>query len=105
MYYILQPVCMNTYDIADIGIICLDKKIEDEKKLMFLNKTWTPMYGFVFPVIKQGKQNRSFQMEWLNIYKWLAYSDLKKGGFCKYCVLFPPSGGGKGSQVIFFSYL
>ncbi|XP_025406962.1 uncharacterized protein LOC112680942 isoform X2 [Sipha flava] len=39
-------------------------------------------------------------MEWLNMFNWLAYSNLKKGGFCKYCVLFPPSDGGKGNQPL-----
>lgn len=94
--YYLQPVSLNAYDIG----LCIDKQFDDESKLMFLKNAWTPKYGFVFPIIKQGKQNRSFQMEWLNMFNWLAYSDFKKGGFCKYCVLFPPSGGGKDNQVI-----
>jgi len=38
------------------------------------------------------------------MFKWLAYSDLKKGGFCKYCVIFQPTGGGQGCQVIINYY-
>ncbi|XP_029342147.1 uncharacterized protein LOC107883657 [Acyrthosiphon pisum] len=87
---------MNAYDIG----LCLNKQLDDENKLLFLKNTWTPMHGFIFPTVKQGNQNRCFQREWLNMFKWLAYSDVKKGGFCKYCVIFQPSGGGQGCQPL-----
>lgn len=89
---------------SNIGL-CIGMKLDDEKKLMFLKNTWTPMHGYVFPVQKQGKQNRSFQIDWLNVFKWLAYSELRMGGFCKYCVLFSLRGGSKGNQVIIPSLL
>ena len=91
---------MNSYDIG----LCLNKQLDDENKLLYLKNTWTPMHGFIFPTVKQGNQNRCFQREWLNMFKWLAYSDVKKGGFCKYCVIFQPSGGGQGCQVIINYY-
>jgi len=91
---------MNAYDIG----LCLNKQLDDENKLLFLKNTWTPMHGFIFPTVKQGNQNRCFQREWLNMFKWLAYSDVKKGGFCKYCVIFQPRGGGQGCQVIINYY-
>jgi hypothetical protein len=67
---------------------------------MFLKNTWSPMQGFVFLIVKLGNQNRSYLREWLNMFKWLAFSDLRKGDFCIHCVLFQPSGGSPGCQVI-----
>lgn len=34
------------------------------------------------------KRAISFKVDWLNEYKWLAYSDIEKGGWCLPCVLF-----------------
>jgi len=89
---------MNTYDVE----LCVDKELTDEEKFDFCKNTWSLVVGYKFPVIKQGNQNRSFQLHWLRRYHWLAYSELKKGGFCKFCALFAPTGGGRGCQVILY---
>ena len=32
----------------------------------------------------------TFQHSWMEKYKWLVYSPSQEGGYCKFCVLFPP---------------
>lgn len=65
----------------------------------FLCKTWTPNKNYVFPVTKdKNGHSRSFRIEWIDKYNWLAYSHLSKGAFCKVCVLFGPKVGGIGGQ-------
>ena len=53
--------------------------------------------------VVKGKQKKSktltFQRAWLQRYPWLVYSPSQRGGFCKYCVLFPSSTLGSGSLV------
>ena len=48
-------------------------------------------------VITQGKNRKkktlTFQLSWLQKFKWLVYSHTAGGGLCKFCVLFPPSTG------------
>lgn len=96
----LFQVASNPPEITyDIGT-SIGRVLEPSQILNFLKHTWTPTHDFKFPVIKEGKQNRTFQINWLREYNWLAYSDVKKGAFCKACVLFAPSGAGVGSQVL-----
>lgn len=65
----------------------------------YLCKTWTPNKKYVFPVTKdKNGHSRSFRIEWIDKYNWLAYSHLSKGAFCKVCVLFGPKVGGIGGQ-------
>ncbi|XP_025192063.1 uncharacterized protein LOC112592266, partial [Melanaphis sacchari] len=35
-----------------------------------------------------GNQLRMFNISWLQRWSWLAFSNIEKGAFCKYCVLF-----------------
>ncbi|XP_050548290.1 zinc finger MYM-type protein 1-like, partial [Daktulosphaira vitifoliae] len=46
------------------------------------------------------KKLLKFQYSWLEKWNWLAYSKVKDGAYCKYCVLFSQSKGGKGSQPL-----
>jgi hypothetical protein len=87
---------VNAYDVG----LCVDKELTDEEKFNFCKNAWSLVASYKFPVLKQGNQNRSFQLDWLRRYHWLTYSELKEGGFCKFCVLFAPTGVGKGCQVI-----
>lgn len=50
--------------------------------------TWQPTEDFKFPVVPEGKKNRSFQISWLKGHEWLAYSKIAGGGLCKMCILF-----------------
>jgi len=89
---------MNAYDIG----LCIDKQLTDEEKFIYLKNTWTPTVGYAFPIYKYGNQNRQFQLDWLRRFQWLSYSQLKNGGFCKFCVLFAPNNLSTGSKVIFY---
>ncbi|XP_025424947.1 zinc finger MYM-type protein 1-like [Sipha flava] len=59
---------------------------------------WTPPENYKFPVSE--KRNLKFQRSWLLKYKWLTYSAIMNGVFCKYCVLFSVGGGGIGHQTL-----
>lgn len=97
-------VSENNQNAYDIGL-CINKVLTDEDKFNFCKNAWIPVTGYKFPLVKHGNQNRSFQLEWLRRYNWLTYSELKKGGFCKFCTLFAPRGGGRGCQVILYFVL
>lgn len=57
-----------------------------------------PSYKFEISVAKNDKR-RTFQFHWLQQYEWLAFSHVRKGAFCKTCVLFcRKSGMGVGSH-------
>ena len=49
---------------------------------------WTPPSSYSFPLLQFGQQRRCFQRQWLDDFKWLAYSDGLEGAFCKWCVGF-----------------
>ncbi|KAL4082892.1 hypothetical protein QTP88_029546 [Uroleucon formosanum] len=87
---------MNAYDIG----LCIDKQLTNEEKFVYLKNTWTPAVGYAFPIYKYGNQNRQFQLDWLRRFQWLSYSQLKNGGFCKFCILFAPNNLCTGSKNI-----
>jgi len=48
-----------------------------------------------------GKRTLRFQYGWLNWFKWLAYSKVEDGAFCRFCVLFGNKvGAGVGNQPV-----
>lgn len=47
-----------------------------------------------------GKKQLKFQYSWLENLNWLAYSKIKDGAYCKYCVLLSQSKGGNGKQPL-----
>lgn len=64
-----------------------------------LRNTWKPSSTYKFEVKKFGIKLRKFNLSWLERWNWLAYSDIEKGAFCKFCVLFyiyKQEGAGKG---------
>ncbi|XP_050066479.1 zinc finger MYM-type protein 1-like [Aphis gossypii] len=104
-----QAVYTNLSEINDtkeydIGFaVEKDSNVKIRKEISqlynYLCKTWTPNKKYVFPVTKdKNGHSRSFRIEWINKYNWLAYSHLSKGAFCKVCVLFGPKVGGIGGQ-------
>ncbi|CAI6375120.1 unnamed protein product [Macrosiphum euphorbiae] len=76
------------------------KKFTDAEKLRHLENLWTPGKNSVFPSTQHGKKQLKFQFGWLENWKWLAYSKIEDGAYCKYCVLFSKYRGGKGSQLL-----
>lgn len=66
---------------------------------MFTN-LWVPDIHFEFPLLEQNeKRGLKFQHKWLAEFNWLCYSAVKKGAFCKHCVVFA-KGGGVGNQPL-----
>ncbi|XP_060871970.1 uncharacterized protein LOC132946144 [Metopolophium dirhodum] len=65
-----------------------------------LTNLWVPDVEYKFPLLaKNEKRGLRFQHKWLKEFNWLAYSNVKNGTFCKYCVLFAKNGG-VGSQPL-----
>lgn len=62
--------------------------LKDDEKIEVLNNIWQPLNTYKFPLKVVGQQKRKFNRNWLDRYSWLAYSELKAGAFCKFCVLF-----------------
>lgn len=91
----VSPLCHN-----DIGMFVNNTVIPDDIRERVYSNVWvpTPSYKFEISVAKNGKR-RTFQFHWLQRYEWLAFSHVRKGAFCKTCVLFcRKSGAGKGSH-------
>ena len=73
----------------DIGLYVTGNiPVEKEFRLEILFNCWIPPENYKFPPIIQGGRNRYFNIKWLISYKWLAYSEILSGAFCKICVLF-----------------
>ena len=53
-----------------------------------MTKHFVPPASYRFPSVQFGKQKRSFQHSWLNLYNGLVYSERDNGGYCKFFVLF-----------------
>jgi len=77
------------------------KQITDEDKIEIISHVWTPDAKYNFPTVDHGKFKHIFQLKWLDLFQWLAYSNNKNGSFCKFCVLFLNSNHvGKGSNSV-----
>jgi len=49
---------------------------------------------FEFPLNqKNKKRGLKFQYKWLLQFNWLAYSKIKNGAYCKFCVVFSKCSG------------
>ena len=97
-----NPGCSNNDNVLtstnDIHF-CLHTTLTDMQKLSIIEKIWSPGESHVFPA--STPRNLRFQNSWLKRFKWLAYSQVEDGAFCKYCVLFGnKSGMGRGRQTL-----
>lgn len=72
--------------------------LTDQEKVETLGNIWMPDFRYEFPAV--GSRNLRFQLKWFSLWSWLAFSDFQQGAFCKYCVLFAPTGAGSGSQPL-----
>jgi len=65
-----------------------------------LRNLWVPNVNYEFPLLEKYKaRGLKFQHKWFAEFNWLAYSEIKQGVFCKYCLLFAKHGG-VGSQPL-----
>ena len=82
------------YDIGDIasGKIPL-AALTREHRVHYIKNHFVPGKQFQLSTytLQRGDDRKvlSFQRAWLEQYKWLVYSSSQKGGYCKFCVLFP----------------
>lgn len=83
----------------DIGLHSNYSTMEDQTRYQLLTSPWIPPQGYRFKSTKDLKQNRRFQSAWLDRYRWLSYSDLQQGAFCRVCVLFCGPEVGKGQHA------
>ena len=79
---------MASGDFKRVLHLMEERKLTDNEKFYLLGNHFVPAGTYQFPLVDHGKQKRSFQHSWLSRYKGLVYSELEKGGYCKYCVLF-----------------
>ncbi|KAL4112600.1 hypothetical protein QTP88_016351 [Uroleucon formosanum] len=79
--------CLDSkFDIG--GYVECKKNLSDKEKVSILQNVWTPDLKFNFPYDNSGKYKPKIQIKLLETFKWLAYSKLREGLFCKFCVLF-----------------
>lgn len=84
-----QPQVSNKFDIGLYVNVNLKAKVNDDVELLnILNNIWRPSNATKFEPQIIGTKKRYFQMNWLERFNWLAYSDVLKGVFCKSCVFF-----------------
>ena len=83
----LHPAVLS----GDLGRVVELKRecpLTKHEKYHVLTKHFIPSASYRFPAVQFGKQKRSFQHSWLNLYNGLVYSEKENGGYCKFCVLF-----------------
>ncbi|KAL5234734.1 hypothetical protein ACI65C_002144 [Semiaphis heraclei] len=89
------------YDIANFVV---DHALKPSEIANCLKFAWRPSPDYAFPQKIEGsgknQRNRKFKYNYLELYPWLAYSEIKNGAFCKWCILFAFSGGGIGKQKL-----
>ena len=89
-----------TFDIGNY----IGKNIDDATKRNVILNPWNPPANYVFPYSihkKKGVERKRFAAhKHLQAFKWLVYSDIAKGYFCKYCPFFVNCGlGGNQKNV------
>uniref|UniRef100_A0A2S2R8Z8 TTF-type domain-containing protein n=1 Tax=Sipha flava TaxID=143950 RepID=A0A2S2R8Z8_9HEMI len=87
----------HLYDIANFVV---KHTLQSSEIFNCLKLTWIPDPKYDFPIHAEGKHSRKFQYKYLEIFPWLAYSEINKGAYCKWCVVFAFSGGGSGNQSL-----
>lgn len=87
-----ETVLVLKYDIGDYFVENKIKGIDDFTKYQLLSNHWQPPKEYVFPYslhTKKGKEEkRRINYELMKKFKWLVFSEKKKGLFCISCALF-----------------
>ena len=84
---LLDPA-VSSGDFKRVLELMKQRQLTNNEKYHLLINHFKPSSTYQFPLLQYGKQKRSFQHSWLSCYNGLVYSELDKGGYCKYCVLF-----------------
>jgi hypothetical protein len=84
-----QEITINYYlDTGNFSDESSVRSLTNEVRNSFFDNVWKPQRKYKFPKISDLNHTRTFQIKWLEEYKWLAYSERKLGSFCKYCTIF-----------------
>lgn len=83
----LHPAILSG-DLGRVVELKRERPLTKHEKYHVLTKHFVPPASYRFPSVQFGKQKRSFQHSWLNLYNGLVYSERENGGYCKFCVLF-----------------
>lgn len=88
---LLESTSIDRSLTNDIGLF-VNKKTDDFTKCQLLERHWRPPKSYDFPHslhTKTGKEvKRYLGHQHLEQRKWLVFSHVEKGLFCKFCVLF-----------------
>lgn len=85
--------------VKDVGLY-LDQTPDDYTKALLLEDHWKPPSNYVYPFSISSKGvKRYLSKTHLEKHSWLVLSELKKGLFCKYCVLFAQEKAGHNKGV------
>ena len=76
---------VSSGDLGKVALLMSQRALTDQDKYFLLTNHFST---YKFPLVSRGRQNHSFQHRWLSQYNGLVYSELDKGCYCKYCVLF-----------------
>ena len=79
---------MLSGDLSCVVELKKERPLTKYEQYYVLTMHFVPDASYRFPPIPFGKQHRSFQRSWLNLYTGLVYSEKDNGGYCKFCVLF-----------------
>ena len=72
----------------------------DDEKFNLMHNVWKLDMSYQFPVtIEAGGVCKRFVHQWLNRYRWLAYSKYLDGAFCLPCVLLGTQTGHNGAKL------
>ena len=89
-----EILVMYTHDIGEVvsGAIQSTSFSAQEKASFLKNHLFqAKITSFPHKSCQKKQKMLTFQNFWLDQHKWLVYSPSQQGGFCKYCVLFPPT--------------
>ncbi|KAJ8032894.1 Zinc finger MYM-type protein 1 [Holothuria leucospilota] len=88
---------LHTYDVGDIvqNRVSLET-LDQAARIKYVENHFHPPASYenyctqIIHKGNQGAKTLKFQSLWLDQYNWLVYSPSEAGGYCKYCVVFPP---------------
>ena len=85
------------FDVEDVRAGYL-KELGPQDKYNYLQNHFVPKQNQVISheVVKETvrkKRRLTFQLSWLDTYKWHAYIPSFNGGICKFCILLSPTKG------------
>ena len=70
-------------DVSTFFSLRFPNDLSNGEKEKLIKNVFVPKSNFVFPIKK-----RHFYYNWLGLYPWLAYSPVRDGAYCLFCVLF-----------------